>query len=147
MTRHRIGVISDTHGLLRPEAVQVLRNSELIIHGGNIGKATVLDALRSLAPVKAARGNVDREPWARNFPKTEAFEIDEVGVYVLHDLGEIDLMPEAARFKVVVSGHSHQPSNQERNPVPLAGQHGAPACPGRIRRGGIGDAARLTRPG
>lgn len=117
MTRHRIGVISDTHGLLRPEAVQVLRNSELIIHGGNIGKATVLDALRSLAPVKAVRGNVDREPWARNFPKTEAFEIDEVGVYVLHDLGEIDLMPEAARFKVVVSGHSHQPSIQERNGV------------------------------
>jgi putative phosphoesterase len=117
MTRHCIGVISDTHGLLRPEAVKVLRNSELIIHGGNIGKATVLDALRSLAPVKAVRGNVDREPWARNFPKTEAFEIDEVGVYVLHDLGEIDLMPEAARFKVVVSGHSHQPSIQERNGV------------------------------
>jgi len=117
MTRHRIGVISDTHGLLRPEAVQVLRNSELIIHGGNIGKATVLDALRSLAPVKAVRGNVDREPWARNLPKTEAFEIEEVGVYVLHDLGEIDLMPEAARFKVVVSGHPHQPSIQERNGV------------------------------
>ena len=117
MTRRRIGVISDTHGLLRPEALQALRNSELIIHAGDIGKATVLDALRTLAPVKAVRGNVDREPWTRNLPKTEAFEIDEVGVYVLHDLGEIDLVPEAARFKVVVSGHSHQPSIQERHGV------------------------------
>jgi len=117
VTRRRIGVISDTHGLLRPEALQALRNSELIIHAGDIGKATVLDALRTLAPVKAVRGNVDREPWTRNLPKTEAFEIDEVGVYVLHDLGEIDLVPEAARFKVVVSGHSHQPSIQERHGV------------------------------
>jgi len=117
VTRRRIGVISDTHGLLRPEAVQALRNSELIIHAGDIGKATVLDALRTLAPVKAVRGNVDREPWTRNLPKTEAFEIDEVGVYVLHDLGEIDLVPEAAGFKVVVSGHSHQPSIQERHGV------------------------------
>ena len=117
MTRHRIGVISDTHGLLRPEALQALRSSALIIHGGDIGKAAVLDALRTLAPVKAVRGNVDREPWARNLPKTEAFEIDEVGVYVLHDLGEIDLVPDAAQFKVVVSGHSHQPSIQERHGV------------------------------
>ena len=117
MTRRRIGVISDTHGLLRPEALQALRRSELIIHGGDIGKAAVLDALRALAPVKAVRGNVDREPWARNLPKTEAFEIDEVGVYVLHDLGEIDLVPDAAQFTVVVSGHSHQPSIQERHGV------------------------------
>ena len=117
MTRRRIGVISDTHGLLRPEALQALRRSELIIHGGDIGKAAVLDALRALAPVKAVRGNVDREPWARHLPKTEAFEIDEVGVYVLHDLGEIDLVPDAAQFTVVVSGHSHQPSIQERHGV------------------------------
>ena len=110
-------MISDTHGLLRPEALQALRRSELIIHGGDIGKAAVLDALRALAPVKAVRGNVDREPWARNLPKTEAFEIDEVGVYVLHDLGEIDLVPDAAQFTVVVSGHSHQPSIQERHGV------------------------------
>jgi uncharacterized protein len=117
VTRRRIGVISDTHGLLRPEAVQALRDSELIIHAGDIGKAAVLDTLRALASVKAVRGNIDREPWARSLPKTEAFEIDQVGVYVLHDLGELDLVPDAARFKVVVSGHSHQPLIQERNGV------------------------------
>ena len=117
MTRRRIGVTSDTHGLLRPEALQALRSSELIMHAGDIGKAAVLDALRALAPVKAVRGNVDRESWARNLPKTEAFEIDEVGVYLLHDLGEIDLVPDPSRFKVVVSGHSHQPLLQERNGV------------------------------
>jgi putative phosphoesterase len=115
--RRRIGVISDTHGLLRPEAVQLLRNTDLIIHGGDIGKAAILDALRALAPVKAVRGNVDREPWARNLPKAEAFEIGELGVYVLHNLGEISLVPEAAGFKIVVSGHSHQPLIQERNGV------------------------------
>ena len=117
MSRRRIGVIADTHGLLRPEAVEALRGSELIIHAGDIGKAAILDTLRALAPVKAVRGNVDRELWARGLPESEAFEIDEVGVYVLHDLGELDLVPEAAGFKVVVSGHSHQPSIQERNGV------------------------------
>lgn len=117
MRRHRIGVIADTHGLLRAEVVEALRGAEMIIHAGDIGKAAVLDTLRALAPVKAVRGNGDREPWARGLPKTEAFEIDEVGVYVLHDLGELDLVPEAAGFKVVVSGHSHHPSVQERNGV------------------------------
>lgn len=110
-------MISDTHGLLRPEAVQALRDSELIIHAGDVGKAAVLDTLRALAPVKAVRGNLDREPWTHSLPKTETFEIDQVGVYVLHDLGELDLVPDAARFKVVVSGHSHQPVIQERNGV------------------------------
>jgi putative phosphoesterase len=117
MSRHRVGVISDTHGLLRPAAVEALRDSELIIHAGDIGNAAVLDTLRALAPVKAVRGNVDREPWARSLRKTEAFEIDQVGVYVLHDLGELDLVPDVVRFKVVVSGHSHQPVIQERNGV------------------------------
>ena len=117
MTQRRIGLISDTHGLLRPEVVRVLRGTELIVHAGDIGKAAVLDALQALAPLKAVRGNVDREPWARGLPKTEAFEIDQVGVYVLHDLGELDLVPDTVRFKVVVSGHSHQPVIQERNGV------------------------------
>jgi hypothetical protein len=114
--RH-IGVISDTHGLLRPEALTALQGAELIVHAGDLGSAAVLEGLRALAPVKAVRGNVDREPWAHNIPTTEAFEIDEVGVYVLHDLGEIDLAPDAARFKVVVSGHSHRPAIQERDGV------------------------------
>ncbi len=115
--QRRIGVISDTHGLLRPEALEALRGVDLIIHAGDIGKAAVLEGLRAVAPVKAVRGNVDREPWARDLPTTEAFELGEVRVYVLHDLAEIDLVPDAARFKVVVSGHSHQPSIQERNGV------------------------------
>ena len=117
MTQRRIGVISDTHGLLRPEAVAKLRGSELIVHAGDIGKAEVLEGLRALAPVKAVRGNVDREPWARALPRIEAFEIDQVGVCVVHDLGELERVPEAARFKVVVSGHTHQPAIEERNGI------------------------------
>ncbi len=115
--QRRIGVISDTHGLLRPEALAALRGVDLIIHAGDIGQAAVIEGLRAVAPVKAVRGNVDRAPWAGDLPKTEAVAIGDVGVYVLHDLGEIDLVPDAARFKVVVSGHSHQPSTQERNGV------------------------------
>ena len=117
MSQQRIGVISDTHGLLRPEALAALRGAELIIHAGDVGAPEVLEGLRALAPVKAVRGNVDREPWARDLPATDAFEIGEVGVYVLHDLGEFDVPPDAARFKIIVSGHSHQPSIQERNGV------------------------------
>jgi hypothetical protein len=90
---------------------------DLIIHAGDIGKAAVLEGLRALAPVTAVRGNVDWEAWARRLPKTKAFEIDQVGVYLLHDLGELDLVPEASGFKVVVSGHSHLPAIQERNGV------------------------------
>lgn len=117
MTQRRIGVISDTHGLLRPEAVAALRGTDLIIHAGDIGKAAVLEALRAMAPVKAVRGNVDWEAWARRLPKTDAFAIDQVGVYLLHDLGELDLAPHASGFNVIVSGHSHRPSIQERNGV------------------------------
>jgi putative phosphoesterase len=102
---------------LRPEVVTALRGVDLIIHAGDIGKAAVLEGLRALAPVKAVRGNVDWETWARRLPKTRAFEIDRIGVYVLHDLGEFDLVPEASGFKVVVSGHSHQPAIQERDGV------------------------------
>lgn len=97
MGPRRIGVISDTHGLLRPEALTALRGVDLIIHAGDAGAPEVLDGLRALAPVRAVRGNVDREPWARNLPTTDAFEIGEVGVCVLHDLGAFDLAPDAAR--------------------------------------------------
>ncbi len=117
MTRHRIGLISDTHGLLRPEAVRALRGSELIVHAGDIGKAEVLHGLQAVAPVKAVRGNIDRETWARSLPKSDAFEIDHVVVYALHDIADLDIVPETAGVRVVVSGHSHQPSLQERGGV------------------------------
>jgi putative phosphoesterase len=89
----------------------------MIIHAGDVGKAEVLHRLRTVAPVTAVRGNVDMGGWAQRLPKTAALEIDQVAVYVLHDLGALDLVPEAAGFKVVVSGHSHQPSIHERNGV------------------------------
>lgn len=117
MVRRLIGVISDTHGLLRPEALTALRGTDLIIHAGDVGAPEVLEGLRALAPVRAVRGNVDREPWARDLPATDAIQIGEVGVYVRHDLGEFDLLPDPVRFKVVVSGHSHRPAIQERNGV------------------------------
>jgi hypothetical protein len=117
MTGRLVGLISDTHGLLRPEAVRVLQGSDLIVHAGDIGKAAVLDALGALAPVTAVRGNTDKGVWAQRLPKTDTLEIDQVGVYVIHDVKELDLIPEAAGIKVIVSGHSHQPSIQERNGV------------------------------
>lgn len=102
-----IGVISDTHGLLRPEAVEALRESEQIIHAGDVGAPEVLDQLAALAPLTAIRGNVDKEAWARKLPETEAVEHGGVSIYVLHDLARLDLKPEAAGFRVVISGHSH----------------------------------------
>ena len=117
MTRRLVGLISDTHGLLRPEAVRALQGSDVIVQTGDIGKVAVLDALGALAPVTAVRGNVDKGVWAQGLPKTDVLEIDQVGVYVIHDVKELDLIPEAAGIKVIVSGHSHQPSIQERNGV------------------------------
>jgi putative phosphoesterase len=112
-----IGVISDTHGLLRPEAVEALRGSHHIIHAGDIGDPMMLDDLRDIAPVTAVRGNVDRDPWARKIPLTEVLEIGELSIYVLHVLQHLDLKPEAAGFRVVVSGHSHLPKQETKNGV------------------------------
>ncbi len=112
-----VGVISDTHGLLRPEAVEALKGSELIIHAGDIGSLAVVEALRAIAPVVAVRGNNDRGEWAEEFPVYDAVEVDAVFVYVLHDLNELDLNPEAAGFRVVISGHSHKPLAEERRGV------------------------------
>ena len=112
-----MGLIADTHGLLRPEAVRALQGSEVIIHAGDIGKAAVLAALRTVAPVTAVRGNVDKGLWAQRLSRTEFLVIGRVGVFVIHDLQELDIVPEAAGVDVVVSGHSHQPSLQERNGV------------------------------
>ena len=112
-----IGVISDTHGLMRPEALAALRGSDHIIHAGDIGDPKILDALKEIAPVTAVRGNVDQEAWAKKIPATNVFEAGKISIYVLHILPELDLKPEAAGFQVVVSGHSHMPSQETRNGV------------------------------
>lgn len=113
----RIGVISDTHGLLREEAVKALEGSELIIHAGDVGKPEILDALREVAPVVAVRGNVDTAAWAGELPATAVAEAGSISIYVLHNLEDLDLDPAAAGFSVVVSGHSHQPAREERGGV------------------------------
>jgi len=115
--KRRVGLISDTHGLLRPEAVAFLRGSDFIVHGGDIGREGVLEELATLAPVTAVRGNNDKGPWAGAVPETEVLQVGEVFIYVVHDLGELDLDPVAAGFQVVVSGHSHRPSVVERDGV------------------------------
>ena len=112
-----LGVISDTHGLLRSEAVEALRGSDRILHAGDVGAPEILDALAQIAPVTAVRGNVDGEPWARTLPETEVVEAGGVSVFILHNLGQLDLKPEAAGFRVVVYGHSHQPRIEEKNGV------------------------------
>jgi len=113
----RIGLISDTHGLLRPEAAAFLRGSDCIVHAGDIGHAAVLDELAALAPLTAVRGNNDRAPWADSVRDTEVLEVGDVLIYVLHDLAELDLDPAAAGFHVVVSGHSHRPRVEGRDGV------------------------------
>lgn len=114
---HRIGVVSDTHGLVRPGLLEVLAEVEMIIHAGDIGGPEVLRVLRSHAPVVAVRGNMDGGPWASGLPETEVVEIEGFFFYVLHDHNEIDLDPAAAGFRAVISGHSHRPSLCERNGV------------------------------
>jgi putative phosphoesterase len=110
-----IGVISDTHGLLRPEAIEALRGSDRILHAGDVGDPEILQALAQIAPVIAVRGNVDTEPWAGTLPETEVVEVGGVSIYMLHDLGRLDLKPEASGFHVVVYGHTHQPKIEEKN--------------------------------
>ena len=112
-----IGVISDTHGLVRPEAIEALSGVEMILHAGDIGKPEVLDELNSIAPVTAIRGNIDKGEWAGNLPEWEVIEAGGISIYMLHDLKEIDLVPESAGFRVVVSGHSHKPVAEERRGV------------------------------
>lgn len=112
-----VGVISDTHGLLRPEAVEALRGVAHILHAGDVGAPEVLEELRKLAPVTAVRGNVDTAAWARGIPLNGAVEIEGVTIYMLHILSELDLKPEAAGFGVVVYGHSHKPASEVKNGV------------------------------
>jgi putative phosphoesterase len=112
-----IGVISDTHGLLRPEAIAALRGSDFIIHAGDVGDPGILAKLRELAPVTAVRGNIDNGAWARDLPASEVLEAGGVSIYVLHILSDLDLKPEAAGFAAVVYGHSHAPKQELRNGI------------------------------
>jgi len=112
-----IGIISDTHGLLREEALHALEGSDLIIHAGDVGDPAILERLKSIAPVFAVRGNVDTEPWAQELPETEVIEAGPASIYVLHDVQALDLDPAAAEIHVVISGHSHKPSSTETRGV------------------------------
>lgn len=112
-----IGIISDTHGLLRPEALAALQGSHHIIHAGDIGAPEIIPALEKIAPVTAIRGNVDREPWTRRFAETEVVELAGLSFYTIHDLNALDLNPQAAGFAAVISGHSHQPKQEIKDGV------------------------------
>lgn len=112
-----VGVISDTHGLLRPEAIEALQGVDALIHAGDIGSPDIVEALRSIAPVVAIRGNNDTDAWAHDLPEREVVEIGGTLIYVLHNLKELDLDPAAAGFGVVVCGHSHRPSVESRRGV------------------------------
>ncbi len=112
-----IGVISDTHSLLRSEAIEALRGSDHIIHAGDVGSFEILEKLSTIAPVTAVRGNVDKGAWARRLPETEVLELGGILIYVLHDLSQLDLKPKAAGFAAVVSGHSHVPKQEMRDGV------------------------------
>lgn len=112
-----IGVISDTHGLLRPEAVEALRGAQHIIHAGDVGAPGILDELRAIAPVTAVRGNIDKGAWANKLAETEVLVVGGISIYVLHDIARLDLKPEAAGFSAVVFGHSHRPMQERRGGV------------------------------
>jgi putative phosphoesterase len=112
-----IGVISDTHGLLRPGALAALQGSDYIIHAGDIGDPQILDKLAAIAPLTAVLGNIDHGAWANKIPTTNVLEVGEISIYVLHNLQELDLKPEAAKFAAVVYGHSHVPKQEWKNGV------------------------------
>lgn len=117
MKTHLVGVISDTHGLVRPEALRALAGAELILHAGDVGSPAVLAELRALAPLVVVRGNNDRGAWAEELHASETVEVGAVTIYMLHDLKELELRRAGAGFRVVVSGHSHRPLVEERGGV------------------------------
>jgi putative phosphoesterase len=112
-----VGIISDTHGLLRLEAERALQGADLIIHAGDVGDSEILPKLKRIAPVFAVRGNVDTAAWARELPVTTAVEANGANFYVLHNLQELDLRPDGGRFDFVISGHTHRPEQTEKNGV------------------------------
>lgn len=113
----RVGLLSDTHGLLRPEARAFAGRCDYIIHGGDIGSPAILDELASLAPLIAVKGNNDRQAWAAGLPETEMIRVGGVFIYILHDLSKLDVDPHAAGAQVIVSGHSHKPLIQLRDGI------------------------------
>jgi len=113
----RLGIISDTHGLLRAEAARVLSGVDLIVHAGDVGKRDVLTQLKAIAPVFAVRGNVDTDAWAKELPATAIVDAGSASLYVLHNLRELDLRPDVAGFDAVISGHTHQAEQWEREGV------------------------------
>jgi uncharacterized protein len=113
----RVGLVSDTHGLLRPEVVEFLQGSHHIVHAGDICDPAVLERLSAIAPVTAVRGNNDRGAWAEKLAESELFQLRDVFLYVIHDLAEIDIDPAGAGVHVVVSGHSHKPHIERRGTV------------------------------
>ena len=112
----RVGVLSDTHGLLRPEVIKHLQGSDLIIHAGDIGSETIIPELGKIAPVYAVRGNVDKSTWAYKFPLTNVVQIGETFIYLYHGHLELDLTPDQ-HFQIVISGHTHVPLVEKRNDV------------------------------
>jgi uncharacterized protein len=112
-----IGLISDTHGLLRQEALAALQGSDLIIHAGDVGDPKIIERLRAVAPVVAVKGNIDKGAWASQLPMTAVVEAHSALIYVLHDIQQLDLDPAVAKFDIVISGHSHKPGRTERSGV------------------------------
>lgn len=112
-----VGLIADTHGLLRPEALAALKGVNIIIHAGDVGRAEILETLKGFAPVRAVRGNVDKGAWAEELPKDELIKVGEIGIYVYHSHEELGIDPKAAGCQIVVSGHSHKPATTEKQGV------------------------------
>jgi putative phosphoesterase len=113
----RVGVVSDTHGLLRPEARAFAGSCDYIIHGGDIGAAAILDELSALAPLTAVKGNNDRQAWAAHLPETEMIRVGGIFIYIIHDIAQLDIEPHAAGAHVIVSGHSHKPLIELRDGI------------------------------
>jgi putative phosphoesterase len=150
--RGLIGVISDTHGLIRPEALAALRGSALIIHAGDIGAPSVLDTLRTIAPVIAVRGNNDNDDWAEALPEVVVVPFGTVSIYVLHELKQLNLDWVKSGFQVIISGHSHRPSIERRDGVLFLNPGSAgprrfslPVCVAQLRISKSDTNARLIR--
>ncbi len=112
-----VGVVSDTHGLVRPETIRALEGVDLIVHAGDVGDPSVLEALAEIAPVRAVRGNVDRGAWADELPRSDVVEVESARLYVIHEISQLDLDPAAAGLHAVISGHSHEPARETRDGV------------------------------
>jgi hypothetical protein len=115
--RKTVGVLSDTHGLLRPQVAELLKEVDWILHAGDIGSPEVLDGLKRIAPLTAIRGNNDTAVWAKKIPETKTIRIGSILVYMLHNVKELDIDPSSAGFQVVISGHSHRPSIEWKDDI------------------------------